>query len=418
MAKKKGKIRDEERIRLEQIKYRHDFLDRMKTMCDYYGGKGTFDIIPDPYMNILYQSRFRPVKLRAAEGCYFPERVNKMFNRILFVIMRQTFIEIKPNMKPVTVDEFLTLVETIKLGVKMGTGEREFAWGIAFKERLADLIDEELEKKADKIVKEIISTAGAVFSDIQYRVIWFAHEYKEHPSGHGLDNLVIVHIRKPEIKYFKTADGSRPAFRVSWGTDLSGFQEAYVKPTDLGFESVFSKIPFKVYIQAHAFTRLSERIDRLEHFNQQITMLMSLINPTFIKTDENKYLLAYTFCSLKLGYFVCEYIDGDILIKTFLFITNNGTPEGKKLYELSGLGKLDKKYLAIDKLSSFISSDIGENEKLKTMFEQAGCGQLLHLSKAITDMYANQTENQLAQVMTEYLNKEGGAKALFDDEED
>ena len=51
-----------------------------------------------------------------------------------------------------------------------------------------------------------------------------------------------------------------------------------------------------------------------------------------------------------------DIIEGKIVIRTFLFVTNNGTPEGKKLAQITGLQKLDKKYLALDKLSTFMTS--------------------------------------------------------------
>jgi hypothetical protein len=69
-----------------------------------------------------------------------------------------------------------------------------------------------------------------------------------------------------------------------------------------------------------------------------------------------------------------------LLLKTFLFITCDGTPEGDKLRKILGLSKWDKKYLAIDRLSSFLNSDIQENAGLCEIFKEADCGQLLSIT--------------------------------------
>jgi hypothetical protein len=41
--------------------------------------------------------------------------------------------------------------------------------------------------------------------------------------------------------------------------------------------------------------------------------------------------------------------EGKLVIRSFLFLTNDGTPEGWKLRALTGLAKRDKKYLEIEK---------------------------------------------------------------------
>ena len=67
------------------------------------------------------------------------------------------------------------------------------------------------------------------------------------------------------------------------------------------------------------------------------------------------------------------------MIQTFLFITNNGTPEGDKLNELMGLNKADKIYWEIDKLSTFMETNFEKNDSLKQLFLQAGCKSLFDL---------------------------------------
>jgi len=79
----------------------------------------------------------------------------------------------------------------------------------------------------------------------------------------------------------------------------------------------------------------------------------------------------------KVGYLLTTLNEGKLVIRSFLFLTNDGTPEGRKLRALTGLAKRDKKYLEIDKLSTFTAYRIHEDEELSALFHEAGCGSLL-----------------------------------------
>ena len=169
-----------------------------------------------------------------------------------------------------------------------------------------------------------------------------------------------------------------------------------------------------MYIQKHAFRRLDERLDSLPRSTTHSYLYASMLTPELHPIGENRALIAYTIVNTKMGYLVAEYIDGAVLIHTFLFITNNGTPEGKKLYEFTGLGMLDKKYLALDKMSSFIKSDIGKNEKLKTVFEKAGCGCLLNIDDFLQRISTKQADNKNTDLILRYLKTD---VAAYEEEE-
>jgi hypothetical protein len=82
----------------------------------------------------------------------------------------------------------------------------------------------------------------------------------------------------------------------------------------------------------------------------------------------------------KVGYLLTTLHDNKLVIRSFLFLTNDGTPEGRKLHQLTRLEKYDKKYLGIDKLSTFTAYRIDEDEELSAIFREAGCGPLLDSS--------------------------------------
>jgi len=134
-----------------------------------------------------------------------------------------------------------------------------------------------------------------------------------------------------------------------------------------------AELPLKVYIQSHAINRLFERIDCFWIGAVYFNLYFSLASPK-IEYDINKTLLIeFRIFNVKAGYFRADIVDGIILIRTFLFVTNNGTPEGMLLESNTGLQKLDKKYLAIDKLSTFVNSDLDKNEEVQQLFINSGC---------------------------------------------
>lgn len=57
---------------------------------------------------------------------------------------------------------------------------------------------------------------------------------------------------------------------------------------------------------------------------------------------------------------------------TFLFITNDGTPEGEMFNAEFEIDKTIKSYLDINKLSSFWNSDIESDVKIKDKFKKFG----------------------------------------------
>lgn len=89
--------------------------------------------------------------------------------------------------------------------------------------------------------------------------------------------------------------------------------------------------------------------------------------------DKHSFLFQIKHAGHGLGYLKADIIGDKLLILTFLFFTNNGTPEGTKLKKWIGLQKTDKKFFGIDKLNPLILSDIDKHKKLKALVCKAAC---------------------------------------------
>jgi hypothetical protein len=67
------------------------------------------------------------------------------------------------------------------------------------------------------------------------------------------------------------------------------------------------------------------------------------------------------------------------------------------------MNKMDTTYLEIDRLSTFLESDIHKNEKLKQLFIEAGCESLFLLDKFKFNIKPDNTEKAKAEKIIEYL---------------
>ena len=160
---------------------------------------------------------------------------------------------------------------------------------------------------------------------------------------------------------------------------------------NLNFKSNISDFP--IYIQKHAVNRIMERLDNVDEH-----LLYSEFIATIRKFDRyifrnKRFYIEFYLTQKKVGYLLADIHEGHLLIHTFLFITNSGTPEGDILLSKTGLGKLDKSYLNIDKLSTFWQSDINDNPKVKQIFIEAGCKDILELPPTLS-IKENPTEEK------------------------
>ena len=160
--------------------------------------------------------------------------------------------------------------------------------------------------------------------------------------------------------------------------------------------------PYDVYIQEHAIKRMFERVDGLSP-----NVVNTYMNFCFTSFDVDWYkgslLISFSVFSFRVGYFFADFTrDRKIVIRTFYFITYDHTPEGEILSSYAGLKALDKRYLCIDRLSTFFASKIDQRSRLASLFREAGCAHLLRLNemRELADR-----EEKLTSISNEFIEK-------------
>ena len=109
----------------------------------------------------------------------------------------------------------------------------------------------------------------------------------------------------------------------------------------------------------------------------------ALAHPTLYPDKEtDRFLVELGQPEKKLGYFRVEVYAEFVFVRTFLFLTMQGTPEAKCLREKLGLSRTDIEYFKLDHFFTLVLSDLGQDPELKRALAECGCDHLLDYTGA------------------------------------
>lgn len=378
MAHNRKKPTPIEKQKLAQAHHKQEFLGKVRYVLNTLAGEDLYANISDQAREVIYNFRSFSYKFIPAPGECIPSNILKDAKEEIICNTKQAKINLPGGPCEVTLYDFHTVILTLMM---VSTALEKY------KIRNIDKIvwvceslrtDEEFIAKATLDFYTWIIIYCLKISDISRQLYWMEQslpriDYK----NHGIENEIIIHCTVPESKIIDIFGNPRPVTRIM-AYQYNELISLSLTALQLGLKHEPADKLFPVYIQAHALKRLEERLDPVQMPSIQLCLIFSLVD-TEVIIEKNSLLIAYILDQTKVGYMKADIIDDCVIIRTFLFLTNNGTPEGQKLEEVTGLRLLDKKYLAIDKLSSFMNSDIGYNVEIRKIFEKAGCASLLDI---------------------------------------
>lgn len=211
------------------------------------------------------------------------------------------------------------------------------------------------------------------------QAIWWAKTTSEYLAGGRRQIQVSLHLAKPQ-KLMIAVDGGRPkpAFLCGSPQGVHGLRWITWPSHLVRRDGDDSTLP--VYVSEHALDRLRERITitgpGVEDFLWQ-----SLLEPKLIAGNRSdEYLVEYRLYQYLLGYFPVRRLQDKIIVKTFLFLTMQGTPQQRMLYEKLGLLRRHREQQSLDQLSLFLTTDIQDDPLLRRVFVECGCGHLLDMA--------------------------------------
>lgn len=404
MKKRKKVNNDLSHQKISIAHHRNEFIRNLKEFCDKTIHQNIFLYMPDEAVNNLYKIRSQPIKIRTTKGV--PNDTLIDMKRLITDLLKHKQIDFGVgDIACISLHDYFTNVLTLILYAK---DLKIDAYKNAFKVKeilsaYSNMGDGDIYKKAWFELDNVAKTAVFFYNNLSKYIFVIKHELTSSINGRvGLCNCLDVYAIQPERTHVVIEGVKRPVFGVAFGIILPTphLMYATINPETLGMPS---GKPFTVFIQAHALNRLEERLDGIITGLLQFNLFDSLMKQKVCKSKKGEYLFDYFLFGKKVGYLCGNLVDDKIIIRTFLFITNNGTPEGEKLHANTGIMKEDKMYLAIDKLSTFIRSDIEKNEVVKNMFIKAGCASLFEIDDKVIFEQQSLKEKNNAELIAQYL---------------
>ncbi|MFP4415948.1 MAG: hypothetical protein ACLFSB_01605 [Chitinispirillaceae bacterium] len=377
--KKKKSPKIPRKILIAQQK--NDYMRRYVRVAKAIGALDVFKSLPPEELDDLWFSRVPALRVEPVTEGKINPRLMKIFRKYVSDTIKQTMVSIVKDGPKVTMEDYFTA------GVTLGSFTRTLE---SSSTKIKDV--EEIKQafapvarhnRYDEPYQTLRLIGGFLASHFSrpnsktYSFTWNICKTQVLPA-----DCLYVDVSSAEKITLKVDGKPRTCFRLCWPGMLGQKVPGSVKAGELGIGPPMSELSLDLYIQSHALQRMRERIDIGDSHLLYHLFYKSLQLKKVISIEPGVGLLEYRWDDLLLGYFIVKAINGIALIKTFLFVTNTGTPQGNKLDAVLGAEKLDKKYLWLDCLSTYIKTDITKSRGLCDALCKAGLQSLLELGQA------------------------------------
>ncbi|MCL5028001.1 MAG: hypothetical protein M1480_03170 [Bacteroidetes bacterium] len=379
--REKRKRNNSKLLKQQRVEHKAKYLNRIKSICNKINSGHIYNLIPREELEKIYKHRLHAFKFVPAEGNEIAANVMSDIRSLCNDHLREAEIIVTNDGIKFSLFEFLTIgmnfleyIDSLK--------EDKFPKASVVKEIKNKFKDfNQLFDESHLALQMYNDSACFLSSELNSKLYWIMHEfYVDKKKPNGIENLMKVYSSVPEKIYDNKDNNYRPAIRLCIGLSQIGLGYFQFNPELMKISLSDKDSYLGIYIQTHALQRLNERLDCLNTMWQNIHLIRSLTDAEVHRDEKDTYFIAFKITEIKIGYLVADLNQNRLIIRTFLFITQHGTPEGNKLAEMYGLGKLDKTYLELDKLSTFVSKDMCSNAKLSDVFQQVGCQYLLDIS--------------------------------------
>ncbi len=411
MSKSKKKPNEMHLQKIAKAQHRNEFITHIKQFCNRLTDSNVFQLIPAFHLEEMYKLRTHPIRIRAAEGQQIPAEILQECKEMISAIFKKKPVNINVgSVSEISLYDFFTIGLTLMTyGTRLQASDYPAATEV--KSKLMPYIEIAESETYNSVWNEYFSSMnliGIIINDLRSNLYSLKHETRLEMNGtSGMFFCMEIYRMKTEEINISIDGNNRPVFRLGWllPQAISHLDFITVKSEDLNLPAGNL---FDVYLQSHALKRLAERIDGVTTGFLHFSIFDSFKNLKICKNKNGDLLFEFALLNKKVGYFKGDIINGKIILRTFLFLTNNGTPEGEKLHKNTGIMKEDKKYLIIDKFSAFIDSDISASKHVKDIFINAGCESLFEIDDAVYLAPEGMTKKVIADRITKHLKLDHG----------
>ena len=391
-----------------RAQHKAEFMRKFKHYFVLISDEQTYKMIPSIILDKIYEFRAPSIRVVAAEGQVVPFHIVKNCRKLLSERMK-TFrfpLELTCTKEEISAEDYFSVAITVFRFVNAIIDSNfHNAAEIKRRARKEEFMGETHQKAMNHLAR-VLNIITGLNSNLGNRLYWSTLDVLYTLNGkEGTFQVVNIYSYVPE-KIQANIDGVvRPVSRVAWGINIPDpeLKKVNIDLKDLGGVFTKSNKSFEVYIQSHALQRLSERLDNIHTGILHNNLIESLAHPVVHRNTYGNIFIEYRLNFKKVGYLPIVFFDSKIIVKTFLFLTNSQTPEGDKLLANTGLSIDDTKYLSINKLSALMASDISENEKVKQIFIDAGCGDLFDTDQGLLVDPEKLKTRSIAALIADYL---------------
>lgn len=362
---------------------RKAFYARIRTICAKMVGGGYFELFPESSLRLMFANRYPPIKVVLDGKRVMTDGEAVKYRRSLVELFSNRYVETLTGER-ISYTRFLTdalvLIHHIQYGIAdrfRGSSPLMRAFAPYFTDGgwYGRWKDEALRLMGVADIQLYDFYRGTVRSRADGMAI-------VNPGGR---NVIRVY-RVGHQTMLQDIDGKKRVIAklgVPSQKEIKVFDWPLLRPSELGFEDMDDSVAMPLYAQQHALNRFEERTSFPSGYVQAfLTNLFAHGTPRF-QFFGGRSLLECYIGKHKVGYFVITPHDGKWIVRTFLFLTNDGTPEGRRLAELTDWQRMDRKHLMVDRMDAFLAYDISGDAGLRKLFVKAGCGSLLRFADEV-----------------------------------
>lgn len=401
--KKKRKKKTQPQQKKREVQCKKQFITSLRHVLTQLECIELYDKISKEELEFFNKIRFGSVRVEAAPNQKIYSRLIKFYNWFFNRWMHEHKIELYEEGPLITLLDYFIVVYTFYFYGPFIVDLTTHGLN-RVRETMEQMLDyKDLEDRVMELMLNMVQVGSLYRGKITGTFYSFDFYVQDYYKDRKRSCLKIIMYKKPAKQLtVQLGHHDRTVYRVGIPGHVEQFQWFTLKAKTLKIPWMDSEKTLDVYIQAHALERLYERIDCLFKAHLHLDILVSLSVPTVhIKKGRTRLIELRITNKYKVGYLVAEVVDQMVVIRTFLFLTQEKTPEGERLKELMDASRDDARYWAIDRLSTFLESDISKNERLKAKFIEAGCGSLFKLD-LVPDGPAPETIRQ-ADAMVKYF---------------
>lgn len=414
MATKRKKKKKQVNPKVKEALRYKEFLEYILRVADACGGKELIHLLPKHILQEVFQVSFKPISVSSYhETDYISVKYHAIYKHMVHSGLRHFPVELSKNRPTITIYDYLMVGWALNyvLTDQIKKHPKEMK---AIAEKFNPIVENDPTKmclpfhSACHVISIIMSDITYCYNIIHLEPIVLC---VPKVSLRFSAKLEFIDAQK---RHYISDSKKRPIFRVGSSNVNCKFNWAKIKASDLKLRHVNPEKEFDVYIQNHALNRLKERIDCFDPPHISRNIYLNTLEPTVISRGKNTFLITYFIGTKRIGYLVCCIYQDMLVIKTFILLTQNGTPERNKLEHILHVKKYDFNFILLNKLSHFIASDIPEDRALYKIFEDCNCADLFHVSCNKESALCKELHH--ADLLREHIHRHGDNDNILGDD--